>query len=140
MAKVTMTLEGMGPLQRALKTAPDVVAELTSAAVTATSFAVAQRARALVPGPPARSKNRSARRRPGKRPVGRRLESGPPSPDAFYWRFVEFGTVRHPARPFFRPAAEAESTDYVARIRAIGPQLRARPVGLEVYLRWPAPR
>lgn len=29
-----------------------------------------------------------------------------PIPDPFYWRFVEFGTAKMPARPFLRPAFE----------------------------------
>lgn len=31
--------------------------------------------------------------------------------DAFYWRFVEYGTVGQPARPFIKPAADAVRRD-----------------------------
>jgi len=33
-------------------------------------------------------------------------EGSQDSRDAFYWRFVEFGTKDQPARPFIRPAAQ----------------------------------
>lgn len=36
--------------------------------------------------------------------VGVRHGSGRVPKDAFYWRFIEFGTVKEPARPFLRPA------------------------------------
>lgn len=36
--------------------------------------------------------------------------------NAFYWRFFEFGTSRRPARPFLRPAFEAQKEEAVARI------------------------
>jgi HK97 gp10 family phage protein len=118
-----MTLEGMGPLQRALQAAPAAVQELASDAVTKTGFAIAQRARALVPvrtGALKAAIGSTPARKTASGPSGR---VGTTTPDAWYWRFVEFGTVRTPARPFFRPAADAEADDYVARIRAIGTQL-----------------
>ena len=37
--------------------------------------------------------------------------------DAFYWRFVEYGTSRSPASPFIRPSFEARSQDAVAVMR-----------------------
>ena len=40
------------------------------------------------------------------------------SQDAFYARFVEFGTVKMPARPFMRPAFEAKKGEAVAAIKA----------------------
>jgi HK97 gp10 family phage protein len=42
---------------------------------------------------------------------------------AQYWRFLEFGTVRVQARPFFRPAAEADKGIYVRDMQSIGPAL-----------------
>ena len=123
MAKVTMSLTGMEALQRVLKTAPDAVNELASDAVTKTGFATAQRARALVPVRTGALKAAIASAPATKTKSGPSGRVGLSTREAFYWRFVEFGTVHVPARPFFRPAAEAESTEYVARIRAIGPQL-----------------
>lgn len=36
--------------------------------------------------------------------------------DSYYWRFVEFGTSKMAARPFMRPAFEAEKEAAVAEI------------------------
>lgn len=36
--------------------------------------------------------------------------------DSFYWRFVEFGTSKMPARPFIRPAFEAKKDVAVSTI------------------------
>jgi HK97 gp10 family phage protein len=37
--------------------------------------------------------------------------------DAFYWRFVEFGTSKMSARPFLRPAFEAKKMEAVEAIK-----------------------
>jgi HK97 gp10 family phage protein len=123
MAKVTMTLTGMEGLQRALKTAPDLVQLGASDAVQKTSFAVAQRARALVPVRTGDLKNHigSASRKTSGR-VGVEGGTGKTDP-ATYWRYVEFGTRYMPARPFFRPAADAETNDYIERLRRVGRDL-----------------
>lgn len=42
--------------------------------------------------------------------------------DSFYWRFVEFGTSKMPARPFIRPAFEAKKD---AAVGVIGETLAA---------------
>lgn len=36
--------------------------------------------------------------------------------DSFYWRFVEFGTSKMSAKPFLRPAFEAQKENAVKRI------------------------
>ena len=123
MAKVTMTLTGMEALQRALSSAPDAVNDRAADAVTKTAFAIAQRARALVPVVSGTLKGAIAPAPASSTKAGPTGRVGLNSKDAYYWKFVEFGTRRHPARPFFRPAADAEGDDYVARIRAIGPAI-----------------
>lgn len=37
-------------------------------------------------------------------------------PEAFYWKFLEYGTVKMDARPFWRPAAEAEQSRHQAEL------------------------
>ncbi len=37
--------------------------------------------------------------------------------DAWYWRLVEFGTVKMPARPFMRPAFESKKMQAVEAIK-----------------------
>jgi HK97 gp10 family phage protein len=123
--KVKVTLEGMAPLQRMLKEAPEVVRELASDPVLKTSFAVGQRAKAFCPvatGALKASITATARGLNGRVGVAAGGAAGRVGPEV-YWRFVEFGTSRVPARPFFRPAAEAETDAYVARMRAIGARL-----------------
>lgn len=40
--------------------------------------------------------------------------------EAFYWKYLEYGTVKMPAFPFLRPSAEAEASDHDSRmIRAL---------------------
>ena len=39
------------------------------------------------------------------------------SQDAWYWRFVEFGTVKMPARPFLRPAFDMKKHEAVTAIK-----------------------
>jgi len=123
MGSVTIKIEGMEALQRALRQAPDVVRARAADAIQASSFAVAQRARGKVPVDTGKLKaaiGSLARGLNGR--VGitdTDMARGP----ARYWRFVEFGTVRTPAQPFFRPAADEEATPYVNRLRAIGVQL-----------------
>ena len=43
--------------------------------------------------------------------------NGKLSQDAWYWRFVEFGTVKMAAQPFLRPAFDAKKTQAVAAIK-----------------------
>lgn len=42
--------------------------------------------------------------------------------NAYYWRFLEYGTSKMPARPFFRPAIHATTPQL---IRIVGDQLQA---------------
>jgi len=37
--------------------------------------------------------------------------------DAYYWRFLEFGTVKMQARPFLRPAFESKKVEAAERIK-----------------------
>lgn len=119
-SKVTLSLDGFGPLQRALKAAPDVVRNYASSAVATSAFAVAQRARSLVPVATGTLKREIESSRVVGGLTGR---VGIASAAGSYWRFVEFGTIRMPARPFFRPAAEAESEAFIQRMRSIGSKL-----------------
>lgn len=52
----------------------------------------------------------------------------------YYWRFVEFGTVKMPARPFVRPAILEAEQAWPARIRAavdkaLERAARSEPIG-----------
>lgn len=121
MAKVTMRLEGFDATLRALQRAPELVRVLASDAVAKSTFAVAQRARALVPVDTGRLKDaidssRTVTGLSGSVGVNKSAPVG-------YWRYVEFGTSRMSARPFFRPAAESERNPFIQRFRDIGSRL-----------------
>jgi HK97 gp10 family phage protein len=118
--KVTMKLEGVEALQRAITAAPEAVARMTADVMAKTAFAIAQRAKVLVPvrtGTLQRAIVSSATARSGR--VG--LEAG--SPAKRYWHMVEHGTVKMSAHPYFRPAADAEEPMFIRRIQDISTTL-----------------
>ncbi len=47
----------------------------------------------------------------------RQGKKGNLSQDAWYWRFVEFGTVKMSARPFLRPAFDMKKNDALTAIK-----------------------
>jgi HK97 gp10 family phage protein len=114
-----MTLDGFQSLQRALVSAPERVKTHASSAVAASTFAVAQRARSLVPVDTGTLKAAIESGRVVEGLTGRVGVSSA----ADYWRYVEFGTTRMAARPFFRPAAEQERGAFIQKMRDIGPRL-----------------
>ncbi len=119
-----MKLEGFEATQRALVRAPVLVKNLSSSAVATTTFAVGQRAKSLVRvGETGNLKAAIEASRPTAGGLTGRV--GTNATNVYYWRFVEFGAaaINQKARPFFRPAAEAESNAYTERMRAIGPRL-----------------
>ncbi len=118
MAKVTTALDGFEATKRAFANAPDAVKAAAGDVVAKSAFAVAQRMRSLVP-----VRTGNLKRRITSAATGLNGRVGFSDADAFYWRFVEFGTVRVPARPFVRPAAEAESDAFVRGMQGIGPRL-----------------
>lgn len=76
----------------------------------------------------ARSRTKDAHRAARRRPAGVKSLSelgevegkgrGNPGGDTFYWRFLEFGTQKAPAKPFLRPAMQKnvrEATDTFVR-------------------------
>lgn len=120
MAKVTMRLEGFESTRRALVAAPERVRVHASSAVASSTFAITQRARALVP----RDSGRLFASIGSTRVVsGLQGQVGITNREAYYWRFVEFGTSRMAAQPFFRPAAEQERNVFIQRMREIGPRI-----------------
>lgn len=65
----------------------------------------------------------------GKRAKIGKAKSGK-SKDAYYWRFVEFGTVKMAAQPFLRPAFEAKKLEAVEAIRRYMAERIEREVNL----------
>lgn len=120
MARVKLTLTGMEKLQNALKNAPEVARSHASSAVAASTFAVAQRARSLVPVDTGTLRNAIESNKPNVKGLVGRVGLNA-SAARGYWFFVEFGTRYMAARPFFRPAAELEREAFIDRMRRIGP-------------------
>ena len=133
MSAVTLELEGAKELERVLKRLPlNVQKKHLRRAVRQGAALVRNEARAAAPKRSGklrkniRSKGRRgkrfyvaasvfvnvAERTPQKREIsGRFMSSGGDADaedpkDAFYWRFLEFGTKRMSAQPFIRPAAD----------------------------------
>jgi HK97 gp10 family phage protein len=120
MAKVTMKLEGMEALQRAIKAAPDAVKVLTADTVAKTAFAIAQRARVLVPVRTGTLKRAIAS---SSTPTNGRIGIEAGSPAKRYWHMVEHGTIQMSAHPYFRPAADSEEPIFLRRIQDISAKL-----------------
>lgn len=121
MSNVTMKLEGLDQLQRALARVPDQVAGHAGAAVQASAVSLADRARRLVPVRSGALRAAITSEAKGTRgAVGLNAEVVGGQAPFLYWRFVEFGTAHAPAQPFFRPAADAEADAFLTRMRAIG--------------------
>ena len=111
--KVTMKLEGMEQLQAAILRAHALVKAQSAAVAKTTTNAVAQRMRGTVP-----KDTGTLQRAIAASSAGVTIDDS-----ASYWRHVEFGTVRMAARPFARPAAEAERSQVEQRTRAVGTAL-----------------
>lgn len=115
-----MALQGMEGLQRALRTMPDVVRQELRQVVGVTAFALANRIRATAPRDTGLLRGAVSSRVTG---LTGRVELGV---DAFYWHFVEYGTVRMAARPFVRPAGELEAADFERRLKDLSRTIEHR--------------
>lgn len=112
-----MSLHGMEAFQRALERTPGLVRDRLAAAVSSSTFAVAQGMRAYVPrrtGILAGNIASSVRGLNGSVTIG---------VDAFYWQFVEYGTKHSAAVPFIRNAVEQETPVFARRIELIAASL-----------------
>ncbi len=121
MANTTVRLDGMDGLLRQLQRVPEVVRKHAAPAVALSALRVANRARALVPVGSTGLLKASI----DYEHLGDSLSAGVGlrTADAFYWRYVEFGTRYVAARPFFRPAAEDGAAAFIRDMADIGPQI-----------------
>ena len=119
-----MTLHGADALKAAIQRNPELVRSHMSTVIARTATAVAQRARASAPvatGALRQSIGASSRGLSGRVDVAAGTIQG--QRPELYWRFIEYGTVKMPARPLFRAATEAEFPFLEQRVRAIVPLL-----------------
>lgn len=113
MARPVMEIHGLKEFRDALEKAPGALRSRASDAVSASTFAAANRARGMVPrdtGRLSRAIHTDVRGTSGRVMI---------SDDAYYWRMVEFGTIYQNARPFARPAAEEEAPNFEKRLTLI---------------------
>jgi HK97 gp10 family phage protein len=120
-----MQMTGARELVAALSAAPEQMKSYASGAVAASTASVANRMRTLAPrdtGRLQRSITSSSNGLNGRVTIGA---------EAYYWRFVEFGTSRGrsvlggkfttAAQPFVRPSAEEETPVFERRMNdAVG--------------------
>lgn len=123
------TWVGLTEANRALRQLPAFARPRVQTVMDRTGFRVSQRAHQLV------------RRRTGLLAEKIRWESRPRTlgavvgvdPVAFYWKFVEYGTVNMGAHPFMRPAAESErdahQRDIVTALEQAGYQVEVAAGG-----------
>lgn len=103
----------MAQANRALKMLPEAAKDAAQKVMDVTAFQVARLAASR------------ARRRTGllqgsidweSRPRSTSAVVGVRNPLAFYWKFLEYGTVKMPPSPMFRPAAESQRGEHAGRL------------------------
>lgn len=130
---VEIKLEGFKELARELRDMPEKIGRnVLRAAVNAGATAVRREVQTRAPVDTGRLRRSIYQRQVreqsnlqrqvfhvGVRSGVRRNEDGSKdrSRDAWYWRFIEFGTVKLPARPFLRPAFESRQTEAIEAMR-----------------------
>lgn len=108
---MTLKLEGAEELKRLLRQTPESIKSRVSGVIATSTFSVAARMRQSAP---ARTGKLSASITSDATGLRGRVFIG-----AYYWHFIEFGTVRMPARPFVRPAVEMETPAFERGIRLV---------------------
>ncbi len=108
---VFIELEGMDELRAAFTRFPDHADAHLRNIVAKRTFSAGQR---MVAGAPRGETGRLSR---AIKTRTRGLSGFVEVIDAYYWRFVEYGTVKMSARPFIRPARELESLAFAEDIR-----------------------
>jgi HK97 gp10 family phage protein len=123
MATNVMTISGLDAFLSGLKQAPDYVQARASQAVAVSTFATERAVEGGAPvatGTLRRAIHAKTSALSGQVLIG---------PEAYYWRFVEYGTTRGTslggritttaARPFIRNAAEQEYPEFTRRMEAV---------------------
>jgi HK97 gp10 family phage protein len=109
-----MSLEGMENIQKLIRHQPDAARAYLSDAVAKSTTAVSQRMQAGVPVREGLLKSSIRAELPRRNGLSGRVVI---DPRAYYWRFLEYGTVKMAARPFVRPAADAEAETFFGHAR-----------------------
>lgn len=97
----------------ALKSLPDRMKVRAADEIEVTAFQFERMAEARVRVRTGLLKARLARKVNKRTPRG---DVGFEGPEAFYWKYLEYGTVNMSAKPFLRPTAEALKEDHHRRM------------------------
>jgi HK97 gp10 family phage protein len=126
--KTVIAIENMEAVRAAFAALPERVRDDFAALIERTTFAIGQRTIANMPEPITGTQRESVTAR------SRGLRGTVTiDPDAFYWKFQEFGTKHQPARPFARPAAEAETPAFEQGVQRVGATIQ-REFGTSRFL------
>lgn len=106
-----LTIEGLDEVAAALTQVAEAIPTRTAAASQVTAQRIAAHMRAIAPV-------RTGRLRASITPATLSDGAASVTVGVPYWLHVEFGTARMSARPFARPAAEAERAGHEQRIEA----------------------
>lgn len=124
MAQPVMTITGLDAFLSGLREAPAYVQAKASQAVSVSTFATERAVEGGAPvdeGTLRRAIHAKTSALSGQVLIG---------PEAYYWRFIEYGTTRGigtaggrittmSARPFIRQAAEQEGPEFIRRMEAV---------------------
>lgn len=132
-----MTVTGLDSLRQALEAAPAVANARAAKAVSVSTVATSRRVQSLAPrdtGLLSRSISAAAQKLSGRVLI---------APEAFYWRFVEYGSSHRisalggrtvtAARPFVRTATEVETPDFIRRMEDVAESI-ARDLSTSRFL------
>lgn len=124
MAKELVRIEGLKELGRAIEQLDTKIQKrILRSATAAGARVIAKEAKANAPEDTGNLKKniRTKNIKPDKlgkqeSVVGVRVK-GKTKDSAFYWRFVEFGTAKMPAKPFLRPAFESKKVEAAQKMK-----------------------
>ncbi len=120
----TFRIEGMGAAIRQFRKAPGVARTYLAQAVQVTEISARSKVAAAAPRRTGALAHAVTSRSTGLKASisieGGEIYGQTPS---VYWRFVEFGTSRVPARPFIRASADAEQNPFIDRVKQAGARM-----------------
>ena|SRR5687767_5242364 len=118
---VSMEMKGLEALHRAMLEMPELVRDRLKDVIARATFRLGNAIKTSAPRGETGTLQRSITWRASG--LTGRVEIGI---DAFYWHYLEYGTVKLPARPFIRPAGEAEQPLFERDVIGVGRAIEQR--------------
>lgn len=109
-----MEMKGLRELSQALTSTPDLVRDRLKGVIATSTFRLGNAIQYGAPRDRGVLKRSIQWRASG---LTGRVEIGV---DAFYWHFIEYGTVKMRAQPFIRPAGERETPAFERDVIGVG--------------------